>query len=556
MQEQDRYPSFTEACLSGPVLLEAVKYFDEAVDSDHTWHVDYHMPVGVSPMGFTFLEDCFSWGSQLAAQRLSLPHTAGTAIRLLGTHVYKYDIDISNYKLQHMRSGAYLSSLNTQLEDFPRAWEASRTGMRASLAYHWRRNSEALEVDELISDLFRARVTQRLAWEDHFFFRYLLLGNYQRLEQFCADLGVHVGIASKMTQGAPTALFRRDCAVEALAHRLTESDLDIIESLGGSYYSVDDLADYGVSPEWIRLLNHFLDEHGWQMPSGSDPTLAPWNEDPRPLLDRVVSFASNREAESLEALLGESQETARRVTTEIRHIASTQGVVEEFDSLLRSNLRSNYAWWSEDHNYFIELQASIPLRLVCQKLSDKLGFSHRDDLLFLFWPELIDLLIGNFTIGNAQRLIADRRSYYARWANLRSEIPKVLGARDDKYGEIFLDLHGKPLKDGGVQLRGSGLVGGLAEGRVRVLYGAEDGVDILPGEIIVCEAMTANWFSAAERAIACVSEIDGPMSHTSIICRELNIPYVGGVEYASQRLSTGDYVLVDGSEGLVYRREK
>jgi len=43
-----------------------------------------------------------------------------------------------------------------------------------------------------------------------------------------------------------------------------------------------------------------------------------------------------------------------------------------------------------------------------------------------------------------------------------------------------------------------------------------------------------------------------PLSHAAIIARELGIPAVVGTSNATLRLKTGDRVIVDGSQGIVY----
>ena len=48
-----------------------------------------------------------------------------------------------------------------------------------------------------------------------------------------------------------------------------------------------------------------------------------------------------------------------------------------------------------------------------------------------------------------------------------------------------------------------------------------------------------------------VTDIGGPLSHSSIVAREYGIPAVLGTGSATSRIRTGDLVTVDGDAGRV-----
>src|SRR5207342_3983979 len=65
-----------------------------------------------------------------------------------------------------------------------------------------------------------------------------------------------------------------------------------------------------------------------------------------------------------------------------------------FNELLAINQVANFAWWNEDHNHYIDLRASIPLRRGALALGAAAGADQHDDGLFLFYPEFIDVCAG------------------------------------------------------------------------------------------------------------------------------------------------------------------
>ena len=99
----------------------------------------------------------------------------------------------------------------------------------------------------------------------------------------------------------------------------------------------------------------------------------------------------------------------------------------------------------------------------------------------------------------------------------------------------------------------TGLAGsaGRVTARARVLGGPADFGEFQPGEVLVAAITTPAWTSLFPRAAAVVTDIGGPLSHSSIVAREYGIPAVVGTGTATRRIRTGDLVTVDGDAGRV-----
>jgi pyruvate,water dikinase len=52
-----------------------------------------------------------------------------------------------------------------------------------------------------------------------------------------------------------------------------------------------------------------------------------------------------------------------------------------------------------------------------------------------------------------------------------------------------------------------------------------------------------------------VTDVGGPLSHSSIVAREYGIPAVLGTSVATQRIKHGDLITVDGTAGVVHLAE-
>jgi pyruvate,water dikinase len=101
------------------------------------------------------------------------------------------------------------------------------------------------------------------------------------------------------------------------------------------------------------------------------------------------------------------------------------------------------------------------------------------------------------------------------------------------------------------------LVSGLAAspgkiaGAVRVLSTPQQGKTLRDGEILVAPMTNPDWVPTMRRAGALVTDSGGMTCHAAIVARELGVPCVVGTGNATEVLSDGQLVTVDGSMGEV-----
>ena len=92
---------------------------------------------------------------------------------------------------------------------------------------------------------------------------------------------------------------------------------------------------------------------------------------------------------------------------------------------------------------------------------------------------------------------------------------------------------------------------GRAQGRVRLVDGPEDFFQFQPGEVLVARATVPAWTPLFADAAAVVTDGGNLAAHASLVAREYGNPAVVGVGNATEVLSTGQLVTVDGSAGTV-----
>jgi pyruvate,water dikinase len=72
-----------------------------------------------------------------------------------------------------------------------------------------------------------------------------------------------------------------------------------------------------------------------------------------------------------------------------------------------------------------------------------------------------------------------------------------------------------------------------------------------PGDVLVAVTTSPAWTPLFVMASAVVTDIGGPLSHSSIVAREYGIPAVMATGLATRRIRDGQTITVDGSTGIV-----
>jgi pyruvate,water dikinase len=103
-----------------------------------------------------------------------------------------------------------------------------------------------------------------------------------------------------------------------------------------------------------------------------------------------------------------------------------------------------------------------------------------------------------------------------------------------------------------VLLKGSPASPGVALGEVKIVLSPSEIDRVVDGDILVAEMTTPDYVPAMKRAAAIVTDKGGRTAHAAIVSRELGIPCVVGTEKATELLSTGQQVTVDGARGRIY----
>jgi phosphohistidine swiveling domain-containing protein len=323
----------------------------------------------------------------------------------------------------------------------------------------------------------------------------------------------------------------------------TRSD-EVVEALrdGLPLVGVDD----GVWQRWRALFQRHLDRYGHTVYNldFADPVPA---DEPAPLLDTVRFYLSGqggdpherqrRTAEQRDRQAGEIRarlDPVRRAAFDgLLRFAQSTGPVRE-DALADVGLA-----WPLIRRMLAELGGRLVAAGVLTAPSE-VYWLHRDELV---------AAIGGHPPGSVPALVAERRMLWR--GRRRATAPQML-PEIGWVNRLLRDV--MPARDQnqtGATISGVAASTGQVTAAARVLEGPADFGSMRPGEVLVARVTTPAWTSLFAMAAGVVTDVGGPLSHSSIVAREYGIPAVLGTGSATARIRTGQRVRVDGDAGTV-----
>jgi pyruvate,water dikinase len=307
-------------------------------------------------------------------------------------------------------------------------------------------------------------------------------------------------------------------------------------------------AAYGASslpPTLQRGLAAFLAEYGHRAIAEIDIGLPRWSDDPSPLLAHLANYLElDESAQSPEA---QFQAAAAEAEAALRRIVGRVALRSRFRAgVVRFLLRRGraLAGFREMPKFLVVLilaHARAQLGLVGRELAARDALSAPDDVFFLTFDDVRRALSG----VDQRSTVAERRARYAEEMR-RRHVPRLLLSDGT---EPRLAVEQLDSADGNV-LRGTPASAGTVSGRARVILDPA-GARLVPGEILVAPSTDPGWTPLFLTAGGLVMEMGGAMSHGAVVAREYGIPAVVGVPAATERITDGEHISVDGSAGTV-----
>jgi pyruvate,water dikinase len=300
--------------------------------------------------------------------------------------------------------------------------------------------------------------------------------------------------------------------------------------------------------EWRQRFGRHLSEFGRTAYEFDFASPTP-QETPGPMLDAIKSYLAGRAEDPYrrQREAGEKREQATKAV--LKRVGGPRKGL--FLKLLR---------WAQDtgpmrEDSIFDLGMGHPLvRRMFAELGRRFvaagAIGEADDIYWLEKPE-VEQLIAALERGLALPNFAERIPLRkAQWQAMLKINPPLMLPEKSAWSRFFHGAEAET-KNGKVVLKGVGTSGGRVTAPACVLFGPEDFGKLRPGDVLVAVTTTPAWTPLFARASAVVTDIGGPLSHSSIVAREYGIPAVMAARSATRSIHTGQVITVDGNTGAV-----
>ena len=171
------------------------------------------------------------------------------------------------------------------------------------------------------------------------------------------------------------------------------------------------------------------------------------------------------------------------------------------------------------------------------------------DIFYLTKDEALGAVEGYGLSPDLKSLIALRKAEDAASA-LRPDPPERITLRGPAIAPVWQPE--STTKDPATQRSATGCSAGRVTARSRVIRDPRTET-LTPGDILIARHTDPGWIAVFSNAAAIVVERGSLLSHSAIVARELGIPCVVGLKGATQWISDGELICVDGATGMVER---
>jgi pyruvate,water dikinase len=335
----------------------------------------------------------------------------------------------------------------------------------------------------------------------------------------------------------------------------------------------------GASDEGRALLkdiDKYKNEYGNKSMYAHEYLYTTWRENPTPIVEALRGYLlSNYDYEKDVRQLRENREAAIK---EMWSLVPSQTSKDDTDKLKTAlDLALKMTPLTPDHHFYMDQGTYARMRLVLMGVGRKLvelgGLDQPDDIMFLKYDELRKLG-ANMSTGHSNAAAAlgapnfDAKSVVEERRKAREDAfairPRLWAGTitdwsmyGEPYKQVLWDWPGiyERSKNAAAQpagsVKGLGASAGVYEGTARVVESAEQFDQVKKGEVLVCKMTSPAWVVLFTKIGGLITDSGGALSHPAVVSREFGIPAVVGARTATQAITTGQRVRLNGASGLV-----
>jgi len=305
------------------------------------------------------------------------------------------------------------------------------------------------------------------------------------------------------------------------------------------------------SVEWRRALADFLDANSFHGDAELDISAPRWRERPERIKETVENILRSQ-IEPKDAELT-AREQFQRYSVEVRRVTAILRRKLQyrlrFARAFRKRLHTarTYARRREELREY-SMRADNLVRRYALETGRRLheqGWLAREEDVFMLAAEELAVIAQCRETKERILALAEVRSLMHcgyRMVQPPGELGRAILHCDPMQGRA---------ETSGNRLKGNGCSAGAVTGRARVVTELAECKALQAGEVLVTRFIDPSWTPVMGLVSGLVAEVGGLLSHGAVIAREYGLPAVLDVRGATEIITTGQMVEVDGTHGAV-----
>ena len=499
---------------------------------------------------------------------LSTPCCYGWDMRHYHGHDYPAFLIVRDPEEIKRREVKFREALRPYLEDFDGIWQRQIEEMLAMYKPLREFDYDKGTNLEIIERFYDTVSMYRKMWYNHFTCQDAIYSCWVLLDRLCRErfgIGDTSPEFQKLMVGFDNKVFQINKRLWQFGQDARKRGLADIFLNNEPRAVIPKLEQSEAGREWLKELREWLWEDGWRIDRPAEINVPTWIEDPTPAIQGIKGFLAKGGDFDLDA-------TRERLAKEREEAVAAfmQRVPEEerewFEALIRLSQKCSY--WAEEHDHYLDLYAHALIRRCCLGIGKRLAqagtIDQAEDVFFLI-PDEIERVMMVPECHDLRFIVNRRRKEWEEW--LKEDPPPVFTTRANIMEAVGMDII--PSADGIAlkvivgempevkpELKADlyGLPGapGVVEGPARVVMSYEQMGEVKPGEILIAPTTGPSWTPVFGIIKAAVVDRGGMLSHACIVGREHGIPAVINTFEGTKKITTGQRIRVDGTEGTVH----
>ncbi len=280
-----------------------------------------------------------------------------------------------------------------------------------------------------------------------------------------------------------------------------------------------------------------------------------WREDKAYVLEVIKLLSSSdldlrkKESETRNNRFITEEEVSKRIKKQ------RGGFFKEKLFFIVLNLAQTYLTFRENQRFYLDhllFRQRLMIREMGRRLSEKKIIDELDDVFFLYEKELLNFFNINpskteskDSVKELRDKISERKKEFYRYKSVLP--PKFL-----KNGIEFDDTIMEYDKNA---IYGAAASPGTFNGVARVVESIKELSQLEDNEILITSNTDPAWTAVFSKIGGLITETGGILSHGAVISREYRIPAVTAVKGATKLFKTGEKLVIDGNEGVIYKKD-